>query len=155
MYLTSPLLPQRHRILIDTGAQFSAISLDLVRRHNLQVDRVPAGEPQSLALAARNKSVRRMGTTTLPITVHFAGDLRRQPYECTKSFEVIDMLYDFILGVDIIPAGGCYLQLSHLSFCHLLSAVCSYYCCYLLTGVWSASGGGRHGREHCHQQLYP
>ena len=104
VYLTSPLLPQRHRILIDTGAQFSAISLDLVRRHNLQVDRVPAGEPQSLALAARNRSVRRMGTTTLPITVHFAGDLRRQPYECTKSFEVIDMLYDFILGVDIIPA---------------------------------------------------
>ena len=97
------MVPGTHALLNDTGAQFSAISHDLVRQHGLVVQDIKAGEPRCLSLAERSKTVPRVGTTTIPIAVHFDGSTHRDPYTCTKQFEVIAMHYDFLLGVDILP----------------------------------------------------
>ena len=104
MYITSSQLTGRnHPLLNDTGAMFSAISMKLVHDHRLHIRRPQQGETQHLAMADKTKIVRRIGTVTIPITVHFSGGAYHKPYECTKSFEVLDMDYDFILGVDIRP----------------------------------------------------
>ena len=75
----------------------------LVRQHRLPIRTPRQGEPRYLAMADKTKIVRRIGTITIPITVHFSGGAYHKPYECTKTFEVLDMDYDFILGVDILP----------------------------------------------------
>ena len=103
MHITSTAMPGSHAVLADTGAQFSAVSLTLVKHHRVALCPPLRNEPQQLAMAERSKTVSRIGTVTLPIVVHFTGGAYRQPYSCVKKFEVLDMNYDFILGVDILP----------------------------------------------------
>lgn len=103
MYITSPQLSDKRAyvVLNDTGAQFSAISMQLVKKHRLYTRPVQRGEPVYISMADRTKVVKRIGTVSISVTVHFSGGGFRKPYACTKSFEVLDMNYDFILGVDI------------------------------------------------------
>ena len=103
LYITSTAMPGSHAVLVDSGAQFSAAALRLVQRHRVPMCRPQPSEPQLLAMAERTKTVRRIGTVTLAVVVHFSGGTYRQPYSCTKKFEVLDMNYDFILGVDFLP----------------------------------------------------
>ena len=106
MYITSPKLPGGvYPLLNDTGAQLSAVSLQLIRRHRLHysVHGPRHNDPQYILLADRNKKVKRIGTINLPVSIQFSGGKHRAPYTCSKTFEVIDMKYDFILGVDILP----------------------------------------------------
>ena len=104
MHISSPKLPGgTFGLLNDTGAQFSAISLGLVKKHRLYIRSILSGEPTHLKLAAKSKIVHRIGSVMIPITIHFTGVIHRSPYHCMKSFEVLDMDYDFILGVDILP----------------------------------------------------
>ena len=103
MFITSPLLSGQHPLLNDTGAQFSAIAKKLALQHRLPIVPPAKGEPRFLAMAERTKVVRRIGTVTIPITVHYRGGKYKAPYECRKKFEVLDMDYDFIIGVDLLP----------------------------------------------------
>ena len=104
MTITSPKLHGQHKVLNDTGAQFSSISLKLVRQHRLHIVAPTSHEPRFLAMADRTKFVKRIGSVLLPITVHFNGGTPREPYECVKRLEVMNMDFDFIIGVDLLPS---------------------------------------------------
>ena len=103
MYITSPQVPGTHALLNDTGAQFSAISLRLAKKHHLYISPIVDGEPMNLHLAEKSKIVPRIGSVRIPVTIHFSGGAPRAPYSCRKQFEVLDMHHDFLLGVDILP----------------------------------------------------
>ena len=103
MYITSPLMPGRHSVLNDTGAQFSAVSKRHATANRLHIHRPRADEVKYLSLADKSITVPRLGYVKLPVIVYFSGGKPRAPYRCTKQFEVLNMDYDFILGVDILP----------------------------------------------------
>ena len=103
MYITSPSIPGSHATLTDTGAQFCAIALKLVKQHHIPIHLPHANEPQYLSMADRTKVVKRIGSVIIPISINFSGGAYRAPYTCRKQFEILDMDYDFILGVDILP----------------------------------------------------
>jgi hypothetical protein len=104
MHITSTKMSGCHMMLNDTGAQFSGISQQLVRKHRLAVRAPLANEPLHLTMADRSKTVKRVGTVEIPITIHFNGGKPRQPYSCMKVFEVMNMDYPFIIGVDLLPS---------------------------------------------------
>ena len=104
MTITSPKLHGQHKLLNDTGAQFSSISLKLARQHNLVIVAPTSHEPRYLAMADRTKFVKRIGSVVLPITIHFNGGIPREPYSCVKRLEVMNMDFDFIIGVDLLPS---------------------------------------------------
>lgn len=103
MFITSASIPGSHASLTDTGAQFSAIALKLVKQHHIAIRPPLDNEPQYLSMADRTKVVKRIGSVMIPISIHFSGGAYRAPYICSKKFEILDMDYDFILGVDILP----------------------------------------------------
>lgn len=103
VFVTTKSIPGHHSTLLDTGAEFSAISSKLVEKHNLHIFKPQAGETKYITLADSSKHVARVGFVVLSITVHFEGGKPREPVVCRKRFEVLNMSYDFILGVDIIP----------------------------------------------------
>jgi hypothetical protein len=96
-------MPGVHTVLLDTGAQFSAISSALAQKHKLHIFAPLKGETRHITLADRSKNVARVGFVVIPISVHFDGGKPRQPFECKLRLEVLNMSYDFILGVDILP----------------------------------------------------
>ena len=104
MTITSPKLHGQHKVLNDTGAQFSSISLKLARQHRLHIVAPTSQEPRYLAMADRTKFVKRIGSVVLPVTVHFNGGTPREPYSCVKRLEVMNMDFDFIIGVDLLPS---------------------------------------------------
>ena len=91
-------------LLVDTGSQISGIGAHLVRKYRLHVLPPGPNEPTMLLMADKSKVVKRIGTVKLPMTIHFGGGKPRAPYRCTKRLEVLNMDYDFLLGVDILPA---------------------------------------------------
>jgi hypothetical protein len=101
--VSSPLIPDAHAVLVDTGAEFSAISHTLVHKHRLHVFPPRKGETKYITLADKSKHVARIGSVVIPVKIHFNGGKPRQPFECRMRCEVLNMSYDFILGVDIIP----------------------------------------------------
>jgi hypothetical protein len=74
-----------------------------VKQYRLFVRLPRRDEPQHLTMADKSKIVKRIGTVKIPVTVHFSGGAHREPYSCMKVFEVLNMNFDFILGVDILP----------------------------------------------------
>jgi hypothetical protein len=103
MYITSSAIPGSHSVLNDTGAQFSAVSKRHVDANHLHVHRPKADEVKYLSLADKSMTVPRLGYVNIPVIIHFRGGTPRAPYRCTKQFEVLNMDYDFILGVDLLP----------------------------------------------------
>ena len=104
MFITSSLIPGIHASLNDTGAQLSGISLSLVKKNRIFVHKPRTGEPKYLRMVDKGITVPRIGYVNIPITVEFKGGAERIPYRCTKQFEVLNMDYPFILGVDILPS---------------------------------------------------
>lgn len=104
LHIESPQMPGIHSVLLDTGAQFSAISSALAHKHKLHIFSPRKGETRYITLADRSKHVARVGFVVIPITVHFDGGKPRKPFECKMRLEVLNMSYDFILGVDILPS---------------------------------------------------
>lgn len=103
MCITSPQVPGTHTLLNDTGAQISAISLSLTKKNHISIHPVKSGDPAYLLLAAKKNVIPRIGTVNIEITVHFQGGAPKPSYTCRKTFEVLDMDYDFILGIDLLP----------------------------------------------------
>jgi hypothetical protein len=103
VHITSPLMPGHHSVLLDTGAEFSAISSALASKHKLHIFKPGDGETKYISLADRSKHVARVGYVVIPLKVHFDGGKHREPVVCRKKLEVLNMSYDFILGVDILP----------------------------------------------------
>jgi len=78
--------------------------LSLVKKNKVFVHKPRTGEPKYLRMADKAVTVPRIGYVKIPITVEFKGGAERIPYSCTKQFEVLNMDYPFILGVDILPS---------------------------------------------------
>jgi len=76
----------------------------LVKKNKVFVHKPRTGEPKYLRMADKAVTVPRIGYVKIPITVEFKGGAERIPYSCTKQFEVLNMDYPFILGVDILPS---------------------------------------------------
>ena len=103
MHITSSAIPGQHCVLNDTGAQFSAISKRHVDANHIHIHHPKLNEVKHLSLADKSVTVPRIGYVNIPVVVHFRGGTPRTPYRCTKQFEVLNMDYDFILGVDMLP----------------------------------------------------
>jgi hypothetical protein len=103
--ITSLSLPGAGHLntMCDTGSQMSIISEKLARHHRLHIHKPVPGEPACITLADQSKSVVRVGWVRLPVVIHFHGGTPRPPVHCTKQFEVLNISYDFIIGVDLIP----------------------------------------------------
>ena len=94
-------MTQRALGALDTYALTSCVSLDLVRRLELERRIMPPAmdEPQVLALACDNVSVPRRGTVILEI-------LARDVTPFQHAFEVIDGADDLLLGPDVMAKVG-------------------------------------------------
>jgi hypothetical protein len=106
MYISSSVMGgerQRHQVLNDTGASFCAVSKALATTHRLHIHTPSHNEPQYIKLAEKDSKVKRIGYVEIDTTIHFSGGTQRQPYVCRKRFEVMNMHYPFILGVDLLP----------------------------------------------------
>jgi hypothetical protein len=103
MFITSPLLPGCHHVMNDSGAQMSLISLRLARKNHLFIHKPSPNDITYITLADRSQHVARIGYVNIPVTINFHGGRPRAPFKCQKSFEVLNISYDFILGVDILP----------------------------------------------------
>jgi hypothetical protein len=103
VHITCPQIPGQHSALLDTGAEFSAISSTLATKHKLHIFKPGEDETKYITLADRSKHVARVGYVVLHFTVHFEGGKKREPFTCRKKLEVLNMSYDFILGVDMLP----------------------------------------------------
>ena len=106
MYVHSPSLggaQQQYKLLNDTGASFSAVSKRLAEQHHLHIYPPLLSEPQYIKLAEKDSQVDRLGYVYLDVTVGFVGGQPREPFRCRQKFEVMNMAYPFILGVDLLP----------------------------------------------------
>lgn len=90
-------------VLLDTGAEFSAISDKLVQKYKLKMHKPSKGIHHLLGAAAGMSSERK-GYVILDVTVHFAVPYGRQAISFRKQFEVMDLdNEDFIIGMDLAP----------------------------------------------------
>ena len=90
-------------VLLDTGAEFSAISKRLIEKYHIIPTPVPKHEEQVLAGAAQGMKVARIGTVTLPVTVTYPLSGHDASVSFTKKFEVMDIAEDVLLGVEVWP----------------------------------------------------
>jgi len=88
-------------ILLDSGAEFSAISKRVVERYNLTITPVPTHEDQGVAGVDRSMKVKRIGTVILPVTVSYPLGAHDASVSFTKKFEVVDIDEDMLLGVEV------------------------------------------------------
>ena len=87
----------------DTGAGFSCISAETVERWGLShLIEAPIGSKR-LYYAAKHLSTKRVGKIALDLTLHFP-DSRKRSMKVTMCFEVLNIPWDFLFGVDAIPA---------------------------------------------------
>jgi hypothetical protein len=87
-------------VLGDSGASFSCISLQLVRR--LGLDIVPPVGNAAVGYANVGLQSKRIGKVELPITLHFPDEPSRPTAQFNLWLEVFDTAYDFIFGVDVL-----------------------------------------------------
>jgi hypothetical protein len=92
--------PTLYQCLLDTGANFSAISSKLVRKHHLHVFHPPATEQQQIQLAD-GRHVKRIGYVQLRAKLYFPSS-KKQAKEIVKKMEVMQTVNDIILGTDIL-----------------------------------------------------
>ncbi len=104
LIVTSPLLNDYvlADVTADSGAEFSAISRNLVERYNLKVVRPPHDEPQKLGGVTEDMAVNRVGFVSLPVTVHFPLHSSKSSISFTKKFEVMDLAgtEDMLVGIE-------------------------------------------------------
>ena len=103
MSITSPLLPGRHNVMNDSGAQMSLISQRLAAKNRLFIHKPSPKDTTYITLADKSQHVARIGYVDIPVMINFHGGRERAPFKCNKRFEVLNISYDFILGVDILP----------------------------------------------------
>ena len=90
-------------MLLDTGAEFSAINSKLVSKYKLKMHK-PSKGIHHLMGAAAGMSSERKGYVILDSTIHFALPHGRQAISFRKQFEVMDLdNEDFIIGMDLAP----------------------------------------------------
>ena len=77
VHITCPQIPGQHSALLDTGAEFSAISSSLATKHKLHIFKPGDDETKYITLADRSKHVARVGYVVLHFTVHFDGGKKR------------------------------------------------------------------------------
>ena len=93
---STPLL----NVLLDSGAEFSAISKHVVDKYNILPTPVPVNEDQGVAGVDKSMKVKRLGTVILPITVTYPLGGHDASVSFTKKFEVMDLDEDVLLGVE-------------------------------------------------------
>jgi hypothetical protein len=86
--------------LTDTGADFSIIDKDLVKRLKLQITRVNDG---TLIQLADKSKVKRIGYVTMVLSFIKHGVKQQEKVRMKKRFEIMDCNQSMILGVDVIP----------------------------------------------------
>ena len=98
--ITSERLPGEvyTNILPDTGANFDAININIVRKHDIHVHQPTRAAKCLIAGAFNGMSTPRIGYVHLRITVHFPLQHHRNAISFTKRFEVTEMSNDFILA---------------------------------------------------------
>lgn len=87
-------------IMFDTGADLSCISRRAVEQFRLQV--TPPTGVQVMAGFSADMRTLRIGTVALHVTMHIPVE-RRPVVSFIKTFEVVDMKDDFLIGRDILP----------------------------------------------------
>jgi len=90
-------------VLLDTGAQLSAINANIVKRNRLYIHPIKASDPQSLSLASAGQYVKRLGYVSIPLIIVFSGS-RKAPVKLHQKLEVLNMSYDYLLGIDVLPS---------------------------------------------------
>jgi hypothetical protein len=86
--------------LIDTGADFSIINKDLVKRLNLKITHV---DDDTLIQLADKSKVKRIGYVTIVLSFIKHGIKQQEKVRMKKRFEIMDCNQSMILGVDVIP----------------------------------------------------
>ena len=101
LLVTSPLCPSKtySNVLPDTGANFDAVNIDIVRKYKLRVITPSRAHKCIIAGAFTGMSSARLGYVIMRVTVHFPlrGD-HHNAITFTKCFEVTEMHNDFILA---------------------------------------------------------
>lgn len=87
-------------VMFDTGADLSCISRKAVEQFHLPVAR-PNGVQVMAGFSADMRTLR-IGTINLHVCMHVPVE-RRPVVSFTKTFEVVDMKDDFLIGRDILP----------------------------------------------------
>jgi hypothetical protein len=101
--ITSPQIGSgtTNNVLLDTGAQLSAINANIVKRNHLYIYPIKLTDPQNLSLASAGQYVKRLGYIMLPLTISFVGG--KAPIKLQQKLEVLHMSYDYLLGIDVLP----------------------------------------------------
>jgi hypothetical protein len=102
VYIQLPGDAKLYTVLLDTGATHSCIDLKLVNTLQLPIKRIAAADNQPVALADANHSVARIGTVSTSIHLHFMYDARQSIAMDNVTFEVMNLRYDFLIGLDIM-----------------------------------------------------
>jgi hypothetical protein len=90
-----------NKVLLDTGAQLSAINANIVKKNHLYIYPIKSTDPQNLSLASAGQYVKRLGYVILPLTISFIGG--KAPIKLQHKLEVLHMSYDYLLGIDVLP----------------------------------------------------
>lgn len=93
-----------HSVLLDSGAPHTVINRATISRLGLDhliVTPSPL-EDTHTGLADPKHRVARVGTITLPFTIYFPYT-NRPSIHMTKKFDIMNLTYDFLLGVDMLP----------------------------------------------------